>query len=132
GRIAYAVAMIKGLVAWQRPTLRVIADGEDFVCEAIYIAKGRYFAGPWSFAPTARLEQPMLHIVALPKADRFTYFKFMILMALGRLDHWTGARRKVVQTLSVDCDHPQPVQIDGDIGCSTPIRIALADKPLCG
>jgi diacylglycerol kinase family enzyme len=112
--------------------LRVTADGQDFVCEAIYIAKGRYFAGPWSFAPGARLEQPMLHIVALPKAGRLSYVKFMVYVALGRIDRWSGVRRMTVQSLNIDCDQPQPVQIDGDIGCSTPIRIALAAGPLCG
>ncbi len=132
GRLAYAVALIKGLWNWQRPALRVVADGAEFACEAIYIANGRYFGGPWSFAPKAQLGQALLHIVALPKADRLTYVRFLLSMAMGRVESWSGARQMTVKTISVACDQAQPVQIDGDIGCATPIHIALTDRPLCG
>jgi diacylglycerol kinase (ATP) len=132
GRLAYGVAMVKALTSWRRPTLRVSADGAEFACEAIYIAKGRFFAGPWSFAPDARLDQPDLHVVALPVATRLAFIGFLLRLGIGGMDRWAGVRVLTCKSLSVECDQPQPVQIDGDIGCATPVRIAVTDRPICG
>jgi diacylglycerol kinase family enzyme len=132
GRLAYGVALVKAFIAWRRPVLRVSADGEDFTCEAIYIAKGRFFAGPWSFAPGARLDQPDLHVVALPVATRLAFVGFLLRLGMGGMDRWAGARLMTVKSLTVECDQPQPVQMDGDIGCATPVRIAITNRPICG
>lgn len=131
GRLAYGVALIQTFFAWRRPCLTVNAEGEVFECEAIYIAKGRYYAGPWSFAPAAQLDQPMLHVVALPSATRLAYVRFLVALLLGRIEKMIGLRRMTVRSLSIECTTPQPVQIDGDTGGMTPVQITLADRPLC-
>ena len=130
GRFAYGVSMIKALLFWLPPALTVTTDSGSFECEALYVAKGRYFAGPWSFAPDARLDQPGLHVVALPSASRFAYSRFLLALALGRTDRLPGLRRMTVAWLTVECPTAQPVQIDGDIGCTTPVTIKLAARPL--
>jgi len=45
GRAAYVVAFLKVLWRWPRPRLRLSFEGRSLDCEAVYIAKGRYFAG---------------------------------------------------------------------------------------
>lgn len=51
GKLAYAIAFARILARWRRIPIRLSWDGGILVCEAFYVAKGRYFAGPWSFAP---------------------------------------------------------------------------------
>ena len=132
GRLAYGLALIKAFAAWHRPALQVVADGNAFECEAIYIAKGRYFAGPWSFATEARLDQQTLHIVALQRATRTAYARFLTALVFGRVDRMAGLHRVTARTLSITCATPQPIQIDGDIGSMTPVDICIADRPLYG
>jgi diacylglycerol kinase family enzyme len=51
GRFAYVAAMGSLLCRWPRHRLRLSANGASWECEAVYIAKGCYYAGAWSFAP---------------------------------------------------------------------------------
>jgi diacylglycerol kinase (ATP) len=67
GKFAYAAAFARILFDWRRTPIRLSWDGGTLVCEAFYVAKGRYFAGPWSFAPAASVADPLLHVVALPR-----------------------------------------------------------------
>jgi diacylglycerol kinase family enzyme len=130
GRKAYAISFLKTLLVWprQRITLRIGSRGLH--CEAVYIAKGRYFAGPWSFAPDARTDDPMLHVVALTKATRRAYFRFM--WALYRrqpVERVPGVKAFTCTELAVDCARPLPVQADGDIAALLPVDIRLRPEP---
>src|SRR5699024_7885141 len=58
GRLAYAVSVLKLLASWPRHAITLDADGRRVACEAFYVAKGRYYAGGWSFAPQARVHEP--------------------------------------------------------------------------
>ncbi len=68
GRLAYGVAVMGLLVEWPRHRIVLECGGGEIDCEAFYVAKGRYYAGRWSFAPKARLDEPLLHVVALKRA----------------------------------------------------------------
>lgn len=131
GRAAYAVAFCAVLWNWPRPRLRLSANGRTITCEAVYIAKGRYFAGPWSFAPRARVGERLLHVAALPVARRRDYAAFLWAMLRGR-DPGDGGRALTFTctSLALDCEEPFPVQADGDIVTACPVDIALHAAPL--
>lgn len=131
GKLAYAVTFLGVLVRWERPSIRLMHDSRETVCEAFYVAKGRFYAGPWSFAPEACRTAPSLHVVALERARRRDYLRFL----------WALLRRRSIGRLpgivAFDCtemraeaDAPLPVQADGDIVAALPVRIALRAEPL--
>jgi diacylglycerol kinase family enzyme len=126
GRSAYLLAFCAGLLAWKRTRIILLHDGRETVCEAVYIAKGRYFAGPWSFAPAARVDDPRLHVVALRRASRLTFLRFA----------WTLLRRRPVEVLAgvdmfacteliIRSEAPLPLQADGDIVAHLPATIRM-------
>ncbi len=125
GRAAYGVALLQIGLKWQRPKLRVIYDEGTFDCEAIYIANGRYFAGKFSFAPEARLESPLLHIVALKRAKRFDFLAFMIAVLRGRAQSLQNAISVTTTSLDIRADQDCPVQADGDIATHLPAKIVM-------
>ncbi|HYD38332.1 MAG TPA: diacylglycerol kinase family protein, partial [Allosphingosinicella sp.] len=84
GKLAYAVAFLRLLFDWRRAPIRLAWDGGETVCEAFYVAKGRYFAGPWSFAPEASVAEPRLHAVALATARRRDFARFAWALWRGR------------------------------------------------
>lgn len=125
GRAAYAVAFLKTLIRWPRPQLTVEADGRMIACEAIYVAKGRYYAGPWSFAPGAAADDPFLHVVAMKCARRRDFLRFLWALLhhkdLARdpnLIHFSCA------TLSIAGGN-EALQADGDIVAHLPARIII-------
>ncbi len=133
GRLAYLAAFGAVLMHWRRPRITLHADGAAHPCEAVYIAKGRYYAGPWSFAPDARLGDPLLHVVALRRARRRDFARFLLALVLRRdpardtnVIHFTTTQ------LTIAADHGQnlPLQADGDIVGQTPLRLEVRPRPL--
>jgi diacylglycerol kinase (ATP) len=131
GRLAYVTALIGVLRRWPRPRIRLTANGESMECEAVYVAKGRFYAGPWSFAPAARLDQPWLHVVALERAGRRQFLRFALDLALGRDPALRrGVRSFKCEALELMSDSPVAVQADGDVITRLPVRIAIDPHPI--
>ena len=131
GRLAYLVAFFRLLGAWPRQPIRLRSPDRDMICEAFYVAKGRFFAGPWSFAPAAQLHEPLLHVIALERATRRDYIRFLWALFRGRrLDGLDRISAFTCTSLSADADLPLPVQADGDIVASLPVRLNLRSDPI--
>jgi len=129
GRAAYGVAFLGTLIRWPRRVLSVEADGRTIGCEAIYVAKGRYYAGPWSFAPGAAADDPFLHVVALKRARRRDFVRF--LWALLHHDDLTrdpNLIRFTCAALTI-AGAEAPLQADGDIVAHLPAEIAIDPTP---
>jgi len=129
GRAAYGVAFLRTLIRWPRLQFSVEADGRTIACEAIYIAKGRYYAGPWSFAPGAAADDPFLHVVALKQARRRDFVRF--LWALLRHQDLTRNPNLVHATCAAltIAGADAPLQADGDIVAHLPVEIAIDPTP---
>jgi len=126
GRAAYAVAFVKVLVRWPRPQLRVTADGRTTECEAVYVAKGHYYAGPWSFAPQAAADDPWLHVVALKRARRRDFLRFLwALLRHGELARNPNLVRFTCVALAIQGDDAPTLQADGDIVAHLPVEIVI-------
>ncbi len=131
GRLAYALAFLTLLPRWPRHRIALECDGQALDCEAFYVAKGRYYAGSWSFAPAARLDEPLMHVVALKTARRRDYARF-VLALLGGDDVAKLANVEMVTctTLRASADGALPIQADGDIVGTLPAAWALSEEPL--
>ncbi len=123
GRSAYAVAFLQSLLHWRRAKLSVLIDGREHLCEAIYIAKGRFFAGPWSFAPSAKLTDDLLHVVMLETARRREFFAFALDILRGSRPKGRGITALVCRDLSIESTINEAVQADGDIIGTLPAQI---------
>ncbi len=128
GRGAYAVALCALLIRWPRRRLQVTHDGQTIDCGAVYVAKGRYFAGDWSFAPAAAVDRPLLHVVALPQATRIAFLHFAWALFRDRLP--ADAIRFTCTDLTINGDAAAPLQADGDIVAHLPVKIRIAEDTL--
>jgi diacylglycerol kinase (ATP) len=125
GRAAYGAAMAKLIAKWPRPKLTLIADGKRHSVEAVYVAKGAHFAGPWSFAPNADRKAAKLHVVALKRAGRRDFWRFMRNIMRGRpLDDRDNIVTFTCTALLIESDESWPIQIDGDDGGVLPARMS--------
>jgi diacylglycerol kinase (ATP) len=131
GKLAYAVAFARLLFDWRRVSIRLAWDGGEIVCEAFYVAKGRYFAGPWSFAPRASVAEPLLHVVALETARRRDFARFAMALWRGQdVGALPGVTAFDCTRLTAQAGEPLPVQADGDAVATLPVTIALHGTPL--
>ena len=131
GRFAYALAALKLLFAWPRHSI-ILDTGERQVrCEAFYVAKGRYYAGRWSFAKHARVGEPLLHVVALRQARRRDYLRFVTALASGKdVSGLQNVEAFTCASLHATGSAPLPLQADGDIVGSLPARLVVREAPL--
>ena len=126
GRSAYVVALARLLFRWPRPTLTLIADGKHHACEAVYIAKGTYFAGPWSFAPNAKRVNQKLHVIALKEASRRKFLQFVRNTMRGRpLEARDNLIVLTCTALRIEGDADWPVQADGDDAARLPVEVRV-------
>ena len=131
GKLAYAFAFVRILLDWSRAPIRLRWDGGELDCEAFYVAKGRYFAGPWTFAPEADIGEPLLHVVALARARRRDFARFAFALWRGRrADALPGVSAFTCTALTAKSDEPLPVQADGDPVCTLPASISLHGEAL--
>jgi diacylglycerol kinase (ATP) len=131
GRFAYVAAVARLLHKWPRHQITLRANGRSWDCEAVYIAKGRYYAGPWSFAPQAKGDDGKLHVVALRRAGRREFLRFCWRM-LGRVDV-VGDKNVIAFScteLSLQSDDPLPLQADGDVLASCPVDVSIHEAPV--
>jgi diacylglycerol kinase (ATP) len=131
GRLAYGVAFLGLLAEWPRHRITLTCGAGEIECEAFYVAKGRYYAGRWSFAPQARLEDPLLHVVALKSARRRDYLRFVWTLLRGG-DPASLANVAIVTctSLRATADGALPIQADGDIVGTLPASMTVGEAPL--
>jgi len=131
GRLAYGVAFLGLLAKWPRHRIVLACGGAQIECEAFYVAKGRYYAGGWSFAPQARLDEPLLHVVALKRARRRDYARFVwTLFRGGEVAALSNVEIVTSTTLRATADAPLPIQADGDIVGALPATLTVSETPL--
>ena len=131
GRFAYGVAFARLLLEWPRYRIALATDGREISCEAFYVAKGRYYAGRWSFAPKARVDEPLLHVVALRKARRRDYARFVwTLIRGGDPAGLANVEIAICTRLNATSAEPLPIQADGDVVDTLPIVLSVDSVPL--
>lgn len=130
GRLAYGIALCSALLRWPRVPMRISVDGRRHVGEAVYALKGRYFAGPWTLAPEASLQEPRLQILILPRARRRDFARLVIATMFSVRFADPAWQRLSAESVTVEADQPAPVQADGDIIAHLPVRIVVEPSPL--
>ena len=131
GRLAYGMAFLGLLAKWPRQHIVLTSEAGEIACEAFYVAKGRYYAGGWSFAPKARLDEPLLHVVALKRLRRRDYARFVwTLLRGGDPGRLANVATLTCTTLRASADGPLPIQADGDIVGELPATMTVGEAPL--
>ena len=131
GRAAYLLAFCSLLARWPRASISIRHDGQQLECEAVYIAKGRYFAGPWSFAPDASVDEPVLRVVTLRRASRWQFLCFASLLllrrpvaSLGGVECFSCRELEITSTMNL------PVQADGDVVGWLPAGVKVSSSTI--
>jgi diacylglycerol kinase (ATP) len=126
GGAAYLFAFGKLLIPWPRAKMTLSWGQNRMDCEAVYIAKGRFFAGPWTFAPEARALDPLLHVVSIQRASRLHFVQFAWKMLWGLpVETIKGVHCFTCTELTIGGEASLPLQADGDIVTRLPAFISV-------
>jgi diacylglycerol kinase (ATP) len=130
GRFAYLAALFRLFLQWPRHQLTVLANGQKFACEAAFVLKGRYFAGPWRLSRDADMTGPAFQLLLLHRARRSDYLRLIIsIIAIPALAsrHWV---RFAASSVEIAAQTALPVQVDGDIAAVLPVTATVDPVPV--
>ena len=126
GRFAYVAAMASLARNWPRRKLVLDCDGERIEAEALFVLRGRFYAGPWTLDRGAALDGAKLRALALPQARRRDIARLLTYALTGSHiphDRWHFLE---ADRIAVDCDADVPVQADGDVMGKGPSLFSLS------
>jgi diacylglycerol kinase (ATP) len=126
GRLAYGVAALRQMWRWPRQMFTITVDGRAITGEAMFVCKGRYYAGPWVIDEQAALSSDSFRVLIMPRARR----RDMVQLALSAIIHPSlgnkAWHRMPGREIRIESDHPAPIQADGDIVAQTPATLSIS------
>jgi diacylglycerol kinase (ATP) len=130
GRLAYVEAITRLMARWPRHRLTVRTGSEEFEAEALFVLRGRFYAGPWTLHPEAHLGHGALRVLALPTARRRDVASLALRAMGGMKAPLAGWRYLETDSLEETSADPVPVQADGDPVGTLPVRITMSKASL--
>lgn len=130
GRCAYLLSAFRQMLVWREDLFTLEMNEQNVTCAAFYLAKGRFYAGPWSFAPHANGGEAQFHGVALTKGGRLNYLRFTLETLLGWTTKRDGLTRFSCRTVRITSVEAAPIQIDGDCLGVCPVTLSVKSEPL--
>jgi diacylglycerol kinase (ATP) len=130
GKGAYVLESLRQLFRFGFPNYRVTVDGQSFEAASAIVAKGHYYAGRFVCAPEARIDRPELHVCLFGRNGRWNALRYALALGAGRLHRLPDVRIVKGRSVSIEGPPGDPVQGDGDIIATLPVRIGLAPRQL--
>lgn len=125
GGAAYAWSLIKLLGDWPELRFSLTVETPDGTTKqltsgAFYVIKAHHYAGNWTLAPAAEMGSGIFHVIALTRAGRRNFFRFLTTVALGRdparLDFVQSLpARRLTITAEDEPSRRAAFQVDGDL-----------------
>ncbi|WP_114520451.1 diacylglycerol kinase family protein [Altererythrobacter sp. ZODW24] len=119
GRYAYVISAMKMLARWPQDPMPVKAqdvDGRIFEMhgEAVFVARGKFYAGPFSLSPNSELSASTLELVVIERSTRLACLRFALAVMIGRDPAKLGLAKTFTVKWAEIGDGDLPTQVDGD------------------
>jgi YegS/Rv2252/BmrU family lipid kinase len=130
GKLAYVVSILGRLRDYRPAAYRAELDGDTLEAASLVAAKSHFYGGRFVLSPEARLDDPLFQVAVFRGGGRVAAVGYMTAMGLGLLPHWPSFA--VIPAKSIYLSEPvgAPVQLDGDIQVTLPVRLRIAATPL--
>jgi diacylglycerol kinase (ATP) len=126
GKYAYVVEAVRQILRYRPVTFEVEIEGETMRAASVVLANGRSYAGRYTVAPDARLEQPRFQVCLQTKAGRWHVLRYALAMLTGRLHRLSDVRIVPAHCAVIRGPITEPIQADGDIIGTTPAAFSIA------
>ncbi len=130
GRLAYVLTALAALVRYRPGHYQVEIAGRRFPAAAVVVAKGHHYAGRFTIAARARLDEPSLQVALFERAGRWNLLRYAFALLLDRIDRLPDIRILPATSVVVRGPEGEAVQADGDLIAALPLAVTLAERPL--
>lgn len=132
GKVSYLLATFAVFAGWSAAEARVAVDGtvrEGRMFDVV-VGNGRYFGGGMAICPDAEPDDGCFEVVTIGDVTRRDLVVTMPKLYRGTYLPHPKAEALRGRTVSIDCDEPLPLQLDGEQPGTTPCRFELLPRAL--
>jgi YegS/Rv2252/BmrU family lipid kinase len=130
GPLAYVWESMRQAARYGFQAHEVTIDGVAYRPVSMVACKGRRYGGPFIAAPDASLGEDKFYVVLMNGRGWLSVIRYAVALAFGRITAWQDVQLIAGREVIVRGDAGQPVQADGDIVATLPLRIALDPHPV--
>ena len=129
GKGAFWISGLSHLASWSPHPFTLEIDGREYTATFAAIGKGSRYGGDLAITPEARLDEPEFEVCIIETSNRFRYLRLLsYAIRAGMPRDNPGVR--FVKTNRVVARGDAPVQIDGELIGSLPMRFEIAPHSL--
>lgn len=125
GILAYIVGIFKALINYKPRKMELILDGKKLSEQVflIAIANGKYYGGGMKVAPDADIQDGYFDICVVKHVSKLTVIKLLKTFVNGEHTKHPRVDTYKAKTIEIYSEKPFPVNADGEIAGSTPIKM---------
>lgn len=129
GKGAFWVSGLSHLADWRPSAFTLEIEGRSFTGTFAAIGKAARYGGDLAITPGARLEEPEFEICIIETVSRVGYLRLLsYALRAGMPKNKPGVR--FVKAARVEAKGDAPVQVDGELIGSLPMRFEIASESL--
>jgi YegS/Rv2252/BmrU family lipid kinase len=129
GKGAFWISGLSHLADWRPSAFTLVIDGSSYKGTFAAIGKAAHYGGDLLITPGARLEEPAFEVCIIETESRFSYLRLLsYAVRTGMPRDKPGVR--FVKTALVEAKGDAPVQVDGELIGSLPMRFEIASESL--
>jgi diacylglycerol kinase (ATP) len=129
GKGAFWVSGLSHLADWNPSPFTLEIEGQSYTGTFAAIGKAARYGGDLAITPGARLEEPEFEICIIETTSRTSYLRLLsYAVRAGMPRNKPGVR--FVKAARVDAKGDAPVQVDGELIGSLPMRFEIASESL--
>lgn len=129
GRGAFWVSGLSHLADWKPSTFTLEIEGQTYTGTFAAIGKAARYGGDLAITPGARLEEPEFEICIIETTSRASYLRLLsYAVRSGMPKDKPGVR--FVKAALVEAKGDAPVQVDGELIGTLPMRFEIASESL--
>ncbi|HEU4710523.1 MAG TPA: diacylglycerol kinase family protein [Pyrinomonadaceae bacterium] len=129
GKGAFWISGLSHLASWSPHPFTLEIDGREYQATFAAIGKAPRYGGDLAITPGARLDQPEFEVCMIDTASRFRYLR-LLSYALREGMPRNRAEVQFIKTTLVKAYGNAPVQIDGELIGTLPMRFEIAPESL--
>ena len=133
GTMAYQLSAVRAILQGIHRPYRVSIDGEELPGSEFTLmcaCNGRFYGGGFNPSPTALPNDGMLEFVVVPAVSRLTVLALIRKYARGEVGDIPQAILRRGREMSIRCDRPTDVNVDGELLQTRELSIRLSAKKL--
>lgn len=129
GKGAFWISGLSHLASWSPHPFTLEIDGRQYSATFAAIGKAPRYGGDLAITPGARLDEPEFEVCIIETSNRFRYLRLLSYALRSGMPRNNAAVR-FVKTACVRAYGDAPVQIDGELIGTLPMRFEIAPDSL--